>query len=144
MDSFQDGDYNKPIPAQYVESLNHPVTPLRSTATAHSADSLYALCDACNANQLLKVKQLANFVPYNEVEAVLTSVLNEGKVVRIQQYFIRNKSKNKQLIHFLQLNYDMEVEEYRQHLEQVYKLCHPCHLKVSRVISGLHCVVTSL
>ncbi|XP_060068538.1 transmembrane protein 201-like [Ylistrum balloti] len=58
----EDGHYNKPIPAQYSESMNYPVN--CKTEEFISKDSL--LCDECNQNQLLKVRQLAAFVPFNE------------------------------------------------------------------------------
>ena len=60
---LQDGGYNKPIPAQYDERLNNPVTGAEDEYIG--GDSV--LCDRCRQNTLLKVKQLANFVPYNEV-----------------------------------------------------------------------------
>ncbi|XP_033763827.1 transmembrane protein 201-like [Pecten maximus] len=58
----EDGHYNKPIPAQYSESMNYPIN--CKTDEFISKDSL--LCDECNQNQLLKVRQLAAFVPFNE------------------------------------------------------------------------------
>ena len=59
----QDGDYNKEVPAQYTEDINHPVT-------CHQTEFLTRgqyLCHRCQRNQLLKVKQLATFEPLNEV-----------------------------------------------------------------------------
>lgn len=68
---FQNGDYNKPIPAQYMEHLNHMVT---SWATPSEASKLQQwpngqilFCKKCNNNQPLKIKQLASFVPRDEV-----------------------------------------------------------------------------
>ena len=66
---FQDGDYNKPIPAQRNEALNHPVSPLRPLegVATPQPPSYNPLCYTCQQNQLIKVRQLADFVPYNEV-----------------------------------------------------------------------------
>ena len=61
----KDDDYNKPIPSQYAESLNYPVPAANLSRTFVGGDN--DLCDRCNRNQLLKVKQLANFVAYDEV-----------------------------------------------------------------------------
>ncbi|OWF44063.1 transmembrane protein 201-like [Mizuhopecten yessoensis] len=58
----EDGHYNKPIPAQYSESMNHPV----SCKTDEFISKDTVLCDECSQNQLLKVRQLAAFVPFNE------------------------------------------------------------------------------
>lgn len=58
----EDGNYNKPIPAQFNESMNYPVN--CKTDEFISKDSI--LCDECNQNQLLKVRQLSAFVPFNE------------------------------------------------------------------------------
>lgn len=58
----EDGHYNKPVPAQYNESMNYPINCKADDFI--SKDSL--LCDECNQNQLLKVRQLAAFVPLNE------------------------------------------------------------------------------
>ncbi|KAL5014383.1 hypothetical protein ScPMuIL_008653 [Solemya velum] len=58
----QDGDYNKQIPAQYSEDMNYSITCQKSEFIGgHNV-----LCPQCNANQLLKVKQLANFSPYHQ------------------------------------------------------------------------------
>ncbi|KAL8594001.1 hypothetical protein ACOMHN_028987 [Nucella lapillus] len=57
-----DGDYNKPVPAQYTEEINHPVN---CEPTEFLTRSQF-LCHACQRNQLLKVKQLAAFEPLNE------------------------------------------------------------------------------
>ncbi|KAM9855978.1 transmembrane protein 201 [Aulostomus maculatus] len=100
---FQDnGDYNKPIPAQYMEDLNHGVsgTPPSSVAprTLQWVNSQMLLCRKCNNNQSKKIKQLASFFPRE----------NE--------------------------NYDEEIEAYRHHLEQTYKLCKPCEAAVEYYI----------
>ncbi|XP_053379975.1 transmembrane protein 201-like [Mercenaria mercenaria] len=58
----KDGSYNKPIPAQYDERLNKPIKCQEDDFIGgHNV-----LCDRCTQNQLLKIKQLANFIPYNE------------------------------------------------------------------------------
>ncbi|XP_044301404.1 transmembrane protein 201 isoform X2 [Varanus komodoensis] len=94
----ENGDYNKPIPAQYLEHLNHVVS--RASAFYDPAkpqqwvSSQVLLCKKCNNHQTTKIKQLAAFTPREE-----------GK-------------------------YDDEIEVYRHHLEQTYKLCRPCQAAV--------------
>ncbi|XP_023223530.1 transmembrane protein 201-like [Centruroides sculpturatus] len=60
----EDNDYNKPIPAQYDESLNFPVTGVPANGYKFSTKS--ALCMDCNRNQQIKIKLLSEFVPFNE------------------------------------------------------------------------------
>lgn len=98
----ENGDYNKPIPAQYMEHLNHMVT---SWATPSEASKLQQwpngqilFCKKCNNNQPLKIKQLASFVPRDEDK------------------------------------YEEEIEVYKHHLEQTYKLCRPCQAAVEYYI----------
>lgn len=65
---LQDGDYNKVIPAMYCEDSCDAV--IENASRSQSRDSSKAchdLCSVCRQNQLLKIKQLANFVPQNEV-----------------------------------------------------------------------------
>ncbi|XP_066126610.1 transmembrane protein 201 [Saccopteryx bilineata] len=101
----ENGDYNKPIPAQYLEHLNHVVSSAPSphaTATATPpqqwVSSQVLLCRRCSHHQTTKVKQLAAFSP-------------------------RDESR-----------YDEEIEVYRHHLEQIYKLCRPCQAAVEHYI----------
>ncbi|XP_067658191.1 transmembrane protein 201-like [Haliotis asinina] len=56
------GDYNKDIPAQHMLELNHGI----GCRPEEYLGSSSALCNGCEENQLLKVKQLASFVPMNE------------------------------------------------------------------------------
>lgn len=67
----QNGDYNKPIPAQYLEHLNHGVSagpPTSETPKTHQwVNCQMLLCRKCNNNQSLKIKKLASFLPRNEV-----------------------------------------------------------------------------
>ncbi|KAK3105663.1 hypothetical protein FSP39_002951 [Pinctada imbricata] len=59
----EDGDYNKPIPAQY-DIHDHAHTACQRGEYITRGDML---CQRCSNNQVLKVKQLANFVPlHNE------------------------------------------------------------------------------
>ncbi|KAF7657739.1 hypothetical protein LDENG_00022720 [Lucifuga dentata] len=100
---FQDnGDYNKPIPAQYMEHLNHGVSgslPLsEAPKTMQWVNCQMLLCKKCNNNQSAKVKQLASFIPRDDE------------------------------------NYDEEIEAYKHHLEQTYKLCRPCQTAVEYYI----------
>ncbi|KAL7864917.1 hypothetical protein AOLI_G00163370 [Acnodon oligacanthus] len=98
----ENGDYNKPIPAQYMEHLNHgvsagiPVSEVPKTLQWVNCQML--LCKKCNNNQTLKIKQLASFTPREED------------------------------------NYDEEIEVYKHHLEQTYKLCRPCQTAVEYYI----------
>ncbi|XP_056651797.1 transmembrane protein 201 isoform X2 [Monodelphis domestica] len=98
----ENGDYNKPIPAQYLEHLNHVVAhtaPFCDGAQPQQwVSSQVLLCKKCNNHQTTKIKQLAAFAPRDE-----------GK-------------------------YDEEIEVYRHHLEQMYKLCRPCQAAVEYYI----------
>ncbi|KAG5282257.1 hypothetical protein AALO_G00054010 [Alosa alosa] len=98
----ENGDYNKPIPAQYMEHLNHGVsaglTPPETPKTLQWVNCQMLLCKKCNNNQTLKIKQLASFIPREDE------------------------------------NYDEEIEVYKHHLEQTYKLCRPCQTAVEYYI----------
>ncbi|KAM9828390.1 transmembrane protein 201 isoform 1-T1 [Syngnathus typhle] len=100
---FQDnGDYNKPIPAQYTEDLNHGVfgsIPTQVTlGTMQWVNSKMLLCRKCNHNQSTKIKLLASFIPKDDG------------------------------------NYDDEIDAYKCHLEEHYKLCRPCQAAVDYYI----------
>ncbi|PKU35092.1 transhypothetical protein [Limosa lapponica baueri] len=98
----ENGDYNKPIPAQYMEHLNHVVSGATTfcdpTKPQQWVSSQILLCKKCNNHQTMKIKQLASFSPREE-----------GK-------------------------YDEEIEVYKHHLEQTYKLCRPCQAAVEYYI----------
>ncbi|KAI5612230.1 transmembrane protein 201, partial [Silurus asotus] len=98
----ENGDYNKPIPAQYMEHLNHGVSaglPVsEAPKTLQWVNCQMLLCKKCNNNQTVKIKQLASFNPREED------------------------------------NYDEEIEVYKHHLEQTYKLCRPCQTAVEYYI----------
>ncbi|XP_075762357.1 transmembrane protein 201 isoform X3 [Pelodiscus sinensis] len=98
----ENGDYNKPIPAQYMEHLNHVVSGATTfcdpTKPQQWVSSQILLCKKCNNYQTMKIKQLASFAPREE-----------GK-------------------------YDEEIEVYKHHLEQTYKLCRPCQAAVEYYI----------
>ncbi|NXY46465.1 TM201 protein, partial [Ceuthmochares aereus] len=98
----ENGDYNKPIPAQYMEHLNHVVSGATTfcdpTKPQQWVSSQILLCKKCNNHQTTKIKQLASFSPREE-----------GK-------------------------YDEEIEVYKHHLEQTYKLCRPCQAAVEYYI----------
>ncbi|KAJ3586161.1 hypothetical protein NHX12_012562 [Muraenolepis orangiensis] len=98
----ENGDYNKPIPAQYMENLNHGVSaslPVSDTPKCLQwVNSQMLLCRKCNNNQSSKIKQLASFIPRDDE------------------------------------NYDEEIEAYKHHLEQTYKLCRPCQAAVEYYI----------
>ena len=71
----QNGDYNKPIPAQYLEHLNHVVSGsagLRAPAQPPQwVSSQVLLCRRCSHHQTTKIKQLAAFSPRDEVSGGL-------------------------------------------------------------------------
>ncbi|XP_066528752.1 transmembrane protein 201 [Hoplias malabaricus] len=98
----ENGDYNKPIPAQYMEHLNHGVSAgfpvCEAPKTLQWVNCQMLLCKKCNNNQTIKIKQLASFTPREED------------------------------------NYDEEIEVYKHHLEQTYKLCRPCQTAVEYYI----------
>ncbi|KAF6111903.1 transmembrane protein 201 [Phyllostomus discolor] len=98
----ENGDYNKPIPAQYLEHLNHVVSsapsPCAPPQPQQWVSSQVLLCRRCSHHQTTKIKQLAAFTPRDE-----------GR-------------------------YDEEIEVYRHHLEQMYKLCRPCQAAVEHYI----------
>uniref|UniRef100_A0A3Q4MG46 Transmembrane protein 201 n=1 Tax=Neolamprologus brichardi TaxID=32507 RepID=A0A3Q4MG46_NEOBR len=98
----ENGDYNKPIPAQYMEHLNHGISgSLPSSETPKTlqwVNCQMLLCRKCNNNQSAKIKQLASYIPRDDE------------------------------------NYDEEIEAYKHHLEQTYKLCRPCQTAVEYYI----------
>ncbi|KAM4562574.1 transmembrane protein 201 [Odontesthes bonariensis] len=98
----ENGDYNKPIPAQYMEHLNHGVSgspPSSETPkTLQWVNCQMLLCRKCNNNQSTKIKQLASYIPRDDE------------------------------------NYDEEIEAYKHHLEQTFKLCRPCQTAVEYYI----------
>uniref|UniRef100_A0A8C9U4S6 Transmembrane protein 201 n=1 Tax=Scleropages formosus TaxID=113540 RepID=A0A8C9U4S6_SCLFO len=61
----ENGDYNKPIPAQYSEHMNHGTCGKKqlpeSPKTLQWVNCQMLLCKKCNTNQALKIKQLASF-----------------------------------------------------------------------------------
>ncbi|XP_056399024.1 transmembrane protein 201 isoform X2 [Hyla sarda] len=98
----ENGDYNKPIPAQHSEHLNHLVsggnTIVESTKPQQWVNCGTLLCKKCNNNQSTKIKQLASFSPREEER------------------------------------YEEEIEVYKHHLEQMYKLCRPCQTAIDSYI----------
>ncbi|XP_069545089.1 transmembrane protein 201 [Brachyistius frenatus] len=98
----ENGDYNKPIPAQYMEHLNHGVSgslpSSESPKTLQWVNCQMLLCRKCNNNQSAKIKQLASYIPRDDE------------------------------------NYDEEIEAFKHHLEQTYKLCRPCQTAVEYYI----------
>uniref|UniRef100_A0A147BH56 Putative transmembrane protein n=1 Tax=Ixodes ricinus TaxID=34613 RepID=A0A147BH56_IXORI len=65
----EDGDYNKPIPAQYDEALNFASTAGRlaeSSLGSIKSDWDNELCSTCNYHQLIKIRLLADFTPTRE------------------------------------------------------------------------------
>ncbi|XP_019614140.1 PREDICTED: transmembrane protein 201-like [Branchiostoma belcheri] len=62
----EDGDYNKPIPAQFHEELNYAQVSAVPAPDATPARTWNILCPSCNRKQVLKVQQLAEFVPTDE------------------------------------------------------------------------------
>lgn len=65
--SFQDGDYNRDIPAQRVSKMNASRFARASASNANDVlPASNGLCEPCNRNQELKMQQLASFVPVDE------------------------------------------------------------------------------
>ncbi|XP_078498420.1 transmembrane protein 201 isoform X2 [Lissotriton helveticus] len=98
----ENGDYNKPIPAQFMEHLNHVVSGETSFCDVAKpqqwVNSHLLLCKKCCSNQTTKIRQLASFQPRDED------------------------------------HYDEEIEVYKHHLEQTYKLCRCCQAAVEYYI----------
>lgn len=72
---IQDGDYNKPIPEQYSEELNKTIKVVPGHSDGFSGrreqrQKQNMLCSLCSQNQLLKIKQLSAFVPFNDVNII--------------------------------------------------------------------------
>lgn len=62
---LQDGDYSRSIPEQHHERLN--VRKLNIAAPkANNLCHANGLCRTCNANQELKIRQIASYVPFRE------------------------------------------------------------------------------
>uniref|UniRef100_A0A1A7X8P4 Transmembrane protein 201 n=2 Tax=Iconisemion striatum TaxID=60296 RepID=A0A1A7X8P4_9TELE len=98
----ENGDYNKPIPAQYMEHLNHGVSgsppSFETPKSLQWVNCQMLLCRKCNNNQSTKIKQLASYIPRDDE------------------------------------NYDEEIEAFKHHLEQTFKLCRPCQTAVEYYI----------
>ncbi|XP_077581542.1 transmembrane protein 201 [Stigmatopora nigra] len=107
---FQDnGDYNKPIPAQFSEDLNHGASgsiPTQMTpGTMQWVNSKMLLCRKCYHNQSTKIKLLASFLPKDdgnydeEIDAYTCHLEEHYKLCRPCQaavdYYI--KYQNRQL-----------------------------------------------
>lgn len=112
-----------------MEHLNHGVSggvPSSEMPKIHQwVNCQMLLCRKCNNNQSVKMKQLASFIPRDEVCSVhsfhyFTYIL---VVILITKCVV-----------FLQENYDEEIEAYKHHLEQTYKLCRPCQTAVEYYI----------
>nr|CAD7427878.1 unnamed protein product [Timema monikensis] len=109
-----DGGYNKDIPAQHDELLNHPINAANQTKSLGEVLSSKSLCHYCNINQELKIQQLAGFVASKpskydqEIEQYRPSKYDQ----EIEQYRLQN-----QLIYHHSGDGDNEVEESR--LQQV-------------------------
>ncbi|XP_037513240.1 uncharacterized protein LOC119389895 [Rhipicephalus sanguineus] len=96
-----DGDYNKPIPAQFDEALNFTTSSCQSDSSPSALKMKpdNQLCSVCNYHQVIKVRLLANFTSTEESR------------------------------------FETEVEQYRQHLEEVYALCQSCEVQVKRTLT---------
>lgn len=61
---FQDGDYNQELTGQFeVNELKTPTICSQSDFITGTS----VLCESCAENQVLKLRQIAAFVPFNEV-----------------------------------------------------------------------------
>ncbi|XP_013417487.1 transmembrane protein 201 isoform X2 [Lingula anatina] len=146
----QDGDYNKPIPSQYYESMNHPMTAVQ-TEDAYK-DSRSVLCEACSRNQLLKIKQLANFVPCNEGNYDTEVAMYRDQLEHTYQLCKTCHIKVKQTLN--KQDQVLQRKMMKQHLKTpdspsacsdhfVHKVGPPAHINLLRLTSLL-CAITLL
>ncbi|KAH9514197.1 hypothetical protein Btru_030515 [Bulinus truncatus] len=87
----EEGDYNKELSEQY-NVKDYKTKTLCTPMDSGGVQSL--LCESCSKNQVMKVRQLATFTPFHEVD------------------------------------YDQEVDMYKDYLEHLYSLCKTCEFKV--------------
>lgn len=85
---YQNGDYNKPIPAQYMEHLNHGVSggflSSETPKTLQWVNCQMLLCRKCNNNQSAKIKQLASYIPRDDVCIMILFIcINIPHILRI-------------------------------------------------------------
>lgn len=116
--SSQDGDYSKPITEQYVNS-NHSYF---AESTSSRFNNSNGLCRICNANQELKVRQLALYEPFRERDYD-----REIEAFRYNTRFAEiGRVKYKLRIHV--------YSAFRQRLEKSYKLCSVCETTVKNTL----------
>lgn len=108
-----------------MEHLNHGVSAgvPETPKTLQWVNCQMLLCKKCNTNQTLKIKQLASFIPRDDVSLELTSSSSFQATSNVKFDSLP-----------LQENYDEEIEVYKHHLEQTYKLCRPCQTAVEYYI----------
>ncbi|KAJ8360785.1 hypothetical protein SKAU_G00173100 [Synaphobranchus kaupii] len=148
----ENGDYNKPIPAQYMEHLNHGISAGSShpetSKTLQWVNCQMLLCKKCNNNQTLKIKQLASFVPredekYDEEIEVFTHHLEQThKLCRPCQtaveYYIKHQNRQLRALlfnHRLRRSWDAD----QAFIQQPYPSPPPAWVIFLRVLAFLAC-----
>ncbi|KAK6965480.1 transmembrane protein 201-like isoform X1 [Biomphalaria glabrata] len=91
----EDGGYNQDLSEQY-NVKDYKTKPLCSSMD--SSETEVSLCKSCSQNQVMKVRQLADFTPFHEI------------------------------------NYDQEIDMYKDYLEHLYSLCQTCEAKVNNFL----------
>ncbi|XP_063064931.1 transmembrane protein 201 isoform X2 [Engraulis encrasicolus] len=149
----ENGDYNKPIPAQYKENLNHGVsavtTPPETPKTLQWVNCQMLLCKKCNNNQTLKIKQLASFIPRDddnydeEIETYKYYLEQAYKLCRPCQMAVQSyiKHQNRQLRTQLfnhQLRRSREAD--KAFTMNTYSLPTPARVVFLRILAFLLCV----
>ncbi|KAL2103531.1 hypothetical protein ACEWY4_000399 [Coilia grayii] len=149
----ENGDYNKPIPAQYKENLNHGVSavvsPPETPKTLQWVNCQMLLCKKCNNNQTLKIKQLASFIPREddnydeEIETYKYYLEQAYKLCRPCQTAVQSyiKHQNRQLRTQLfnhQLRRSREAD--KAFTMNSYSLPTPARVIFLRILAFLLCV----
>ncbi|XP_053281604.1 transmembrane protein 201 isoform X1 [Pleuronectes platessa] len=92
----------------------------KSIPAQHKADLNYAVSGSIHSPETLKTQQYVN------CQMLLCKKCNNNQSLKIKQLasFIPRDDEN----------YDEEIEAYKHHLEQTYKLCRPCQTAVEYYI----------
>ncbi|XP_060931293.1 transmembrane protein 201 isoform X2 [Limanda limanda] len=92
----------------------------KSIPAQHKADLNYAVSGSIHSPETLKTQQFVN------CQMLLCKKCNNNQSLKIKQLasFIPRDDEN----------YDDEIEAYKHHLEQTYKLCRPCQTAVEYYI----------
>ncbi|KAG9353169.1 hypothetical protein JZ751_017745 [Albula glossodonta] len=146
----ENGDYNKPIPAQYMEHLNHGVSAglpnPETTKTLQWVNCQMLLCKKCNNNQTLKIKQLASFVPREdekydeEIEVFKHHLEQTHKLCRPCQtaveYYIKHQNRQLRALLF---NYRLKRSHDTEAFTQSSYTATPAWVICLRALAFLAC-----